>query len=87
MGVLLQILSFSELPHIETIESRQGIITRHASIAIESMLPIKDDIECRHDDAYDPKGYMSTILEPDINQAEYRGEYIQPMFYQKSNHL
>jgi hypothetical protein len=31
------------------------------------MLPIKDDIECRHDDAYDPKGYMSTILEPDIN--------------------
>jgi hypothetical protein len=73
---LLQILSFSELPHIEAIESRQGIITRHASITIESMLPIKDDIECRHDDAYDPKGHMSTILEPDINQAQYRRKYI-----------
>jgi hypothetical protein len=43
------------------------------------MTPVEPDIKSRHDDAYNPEGYRRTILEPDVDQAEYRCQYVEPM--------
>jgi hypothetical protein len=62
-----------ELPYTKTVNGSQRIIARHASIAIESVLQEKDDLQSRHDNANYPKKNAGPILQPDINQAEYRG--------------
>ena len=69
----------SEFPDGITVDSRQRVIDRHTRIAIEPVAPIEIDVERRHDDADHPKSDRSTILEPDVYQAEYRGQYVEPM--------
>ena len=68
-----------ELPDIEAIKGSQRVVKSHSCIAIEPMTPIQIDIQSGHDDAYKPKGDRHTILEPDVDQAEYRCQYVEPM--------
>ena len=78
LTLLLSVL-LSEFPYSPSIDGSQRVVDSHACVAIESMAPIEVDVKGGHDDAHDPKGYMRTILEPDVDEPEYRGEGVQRM--------
>ena len=84
---LLQLTCLLESPHIIAIDSSERIIHRHTCIAIKAMTPVEPDVECRHDDSNKPQGYRRTVLEPDIDQAEYRCQYVKPMLAEKIHGL
>ena len=73
------VLPLSEFPNHITINASHGIVGSHARITIKPMTVIQVNVKGGHNDPDNPEGYMSTILEPDVNQAEYRGEKVKPI--------
>ena len=67
----------TESPEEPAIDCCEGVITRHACVAVESVTPIEHHIEGWHDHAYEPQPYTGTILEPDIQQPKHSGEYVE----------
>ena len=68
-----------EAPHDESVDGSQRVVACHTCITIQAVLPVENDVKGGHDDTYHPEGNMSTILQPDIYQAEYRGQYVKPV--------
>ena len=73
-------------PRYVAVDGCCGVVDSHGRVTIESVAPIEVDVECGHDDADNPEGYAGPILEPDVYQAEYRGQYVEPV-YAKKLHL
>lgn len=74
---LVLFMGATEAPEEPAIDCCEGVITRHACIAVESVAPIEHHIEGWHDHAYEPQPYTGTILEPDIQQPKHSGEYVE----------
>ena len=83
---LFQLPSLLELPDIEAVEGSQRVVACHTGIAVEAVLPIEHNVHSRHDDTYEPECNTGTILEPDVDQSEYRGEDVEPVRFQKGHY-
>ena len=79
-GVLLP------FPNHKAIDGHGEIVEFHAAVGIESFLVVEHDAQQLHEESHCPHPKTGTILEPNVEESEYRGQYVEPIGCEKFLH-